>query len=137
MQITIRGNMKTKAADAVQDCVFTAIRAGDELITDIRALDESCICYTAIRSAEPNGDSAVFEISDSFCLTLAKLIEKYICTAAAELADNDMEWLCEIMSFYHQLKKAGNADVQRDYETEEKMTSMTAPEEQYFEDVSF
>lgn len=137
MHITIRGDMKTKAADAVQDCVFTAIRAGDELITDIRSLDESCICYTAIRSAEPSGDNAVFEISDGYCLTLAHLIEKYICTAASELADNDMEWLCEIMSLYHQLKKAENADVQRDYETEEKMKAMAAPEEPYFEDVSF
>lgn len=150
MQIRIKTSMKNKIANAVGCCVFTALRENDRDAISIRDIDEGCVCYNAVRSAEPSGEIAVFDLNDGYCPTLAGLIEKYLSVAASEQADNDMEWLCEIMSFYHQLKSAErSADVQRDRETEAEMTADRTVsgeelseedeeyDEQYYDDVEF
>lgn len=143
MQIRIRSDMKSKVADAVGCCVFTALRENDRDATGIRSIDEGCLCYRAIKSAEPDGENVIVDMSDSYCVTLASLIEKYISVAASEQADNDMEWLCEMMSLYHQLKASEAADTQRDHETEQEMMNRQSDEEEiaadgeYYEDISF
>lgn len=109
-------------ADSIEYYVFSALREKDRKMQSIEALNGGCDFYSKVKSSKGANGFLEAEINDRFAPVLAGMISRYIFDEASDSVDDDMEWLCEMMSIYRQVQPAEkDENVERDMETEEKM----------------
>jgi formate dehydrogenase maturation protein FdhE len=78
---------------------------------DIEWLNYNCEFYKELKDLESKeqGDITI-TVNDAIAEQLPSMIEKYIFDDMSQMAYSDMDWACEMMSVYNQLKKVRTED---------------------------
>lgn len=117
MNIQIRKSRLTEVSSSIGCYIFKEIR--DKNVShDMEWLCHICGFYNKLLDLCNNDQNieiyVALDIDNNFAIDLAELISKYLYSEANELVDDDLEWLCEMVNVFNQLKRYVSSNTNTD-----------------------
>lgn len=99
MELKIKGSTTQSVATSIGCYIFKEVRESEH---NIEWLDCMCSFYQLLLSNQSSKDIVV-PLDDNLKNDLKNMISKYLYAEAADYVDDDIEWLCSMISIYKQL----------------------------------
>lgn len=107
MELKIKGSTTQSVAASIGCYIFKEVRESEH---NIEWLDCMCGFYQLLLSNQ-NTEDIVIPLDDNLKDDLKNMISKYLYAEATDYVDDDIEWLCSMISIYRQLLNNETKDV--------------------------